>query len=75
MVWLLYNLIPIICRSFLDDVAIKGLNIDYNNKEILDLLRVRRYIVEYIKNFNNVFYNLKLVSVAINTYKLEWYKY
>jgi hypothetical protein len=71
MVRLLYNLIPIIYRPFLDNVAIRGPNIDYNNKEIPNLPKVRRYIVEYIKNLNNILYNLKLTSAAINTRKLE----
>jgi hypothetical protein len=71
MVQLLYDLISIIYKPFLDNVAIRGPDIDYNNKEILNLPRVRRYIVEYIKNLNNVFYNLKLASIAINIYKLE----
>jgi hypothetical protein len=48
---------------------------DYDNKEIPNLLRVRRYIIEYIKNLNNVLYNLELASVVINTCKLEWCKY
>jgi hypothetical protein len=64
-------LIPIIYRPFLDDIAIRGPNIDYNNKEIPNLPRVRRYIVEYIKNLNNILYNIELASIAINTYKLE----
>jgi hypothetical protein len=44
---------------------------DYNNKKIPNLPRVRRYMAEYIKNLNNILYNLKLTGVAINACKLE----
>ena len=71
MVWLLYNLISLICRSFLDNIAIRGPNIDYNNKEIPNLPEVRRYMAKYIKNLNNIFYNIKLAGTTINTRKLE----
>jgi hypothetical protein len=75
MVWLLYDLIPIICRPFLDDVAVRGPDMDYDNEEIPDLPGVRRYVVEYIKNLDDVLYNLELASIAINACKLEWCKY
>ena len=71
MVRLLYNLIPLIYRPFLDNIAIRGPDIDYNNKKIPNLPGVRRYIAEYIKNLNNVFYNLKLANAAINACKLK----
>ena len=71
IVWLLYNLIFLIYRSFLDNIAIRGSNINYNNKKIPNLLRVRRYIAEYIKNLNNIFYNVELAGAAINARKLE----
>jgi len=71
---LLYNLIPLIYRPFLNNIAIRGLDIDYNNKEISDLPEIRKYIAEYIKNLNNVFYNIKLAGAAINVCKLDWYK-
>ena len=72
---LLYNLIPLIYKPFLDNVAIRDPDIDYNNKKISNLPGVRRYIAEYIKNLNNIFYNLELANAAINACKLEWYKY
>ena len=71
IIWLLYNLIPLICRLFLDNVAIRGLNIDYNNKEISNLPKIKKYLAKYIKNLNNIFYNIKLAGAAINTYKLK----
>ena len=71
---MLYDLISLICRSFLDNIAVRGPNIDYNNKEIPNLPGVRKYMAEYIKNFNDVFYNIELAGVAINACKLEWCK-
>jgi hypothetical protein len=68
-------LIPIIYRPFLDDVAVRGPDIDYDNEEIPNLPRVRKYVVEYIKNLDDILYNLELAGMAINTYKLEWCKY
>jgi hypothetical protein len=64
-------LIPIIYRPFLDNVVVRGPDTDYDNEEIPNLPRVRRYVVEYIKNLNDVLYNLELASMAINTCKLE----
>ena len=71
MVWLLYNLILLICRPFLDNIAVRGPDMDYDNKEIPDLPGVRRYVVEYIKNLNDVFYNVELAGAAINACKLK----
>jgi len=74
IVQLLYDLIPLICRPFLDNMAIRGPDIDYNNEEISNLPKVKRYMAKYIKNLNNVLYNLKLANTAINACKLKWYK-
>jgi len=74
MVWLLYDLIPLIYRSFLDNVAIRGPDMDYDNEEIPNLPGVRRYVAEYIKNLNDVFYNIELAGTAINVRKSEWCK-
>ena len=66
---LLYNLIPLIYRPFLDNIAIRGPNIDYNNREIPNLPRVRKYMAKYIKNLNNILYNIELADVTINARK------
>jgi len=74
MVWLLYDLIFLIYRPFLDNVAIRGPDMDYNNKKIPNLPGVRRYMAEYIKNFDDIFYNAELAGAAINACKLDWCK-
>jgi hypothetical protein len=71
IVRLLYNLISLICRPFLDNVAIKGPDIDYDNKEISYLPGIKRYIAEYIKNLDNILYNAELAGAAINAWKSE----
>ena len=71
IVRLLYNLIPLICRPFLDNVAIRGLDTDYNNKEIPNLPGIRRYMAKYIKNLNNILYNVELTGAAINACKSD----
>ena len=60
-----------IYRSFLDNIAIRGPNIDYKNKEISNLPGIRKYVAEYIKNLNNILYNAKLAGAAINACKLK----
>lgn len=71
MVWLFYDLIFIVCRPFLDDIVVKGLDLDYDGEEILKLLGVRKFIAKYIKNLDDVLYNYKLTGGVINAYKLE----
>jgi hypothetical protein len=71
IVRLLYDLISTICRPFLDNIAIRGPNTNYDNKEISNLPSIKRYVAEYIKNLNNVLYNTELAGAAINTYKLD----
>ena len=65
----MYNLIPIIYKSFLDNIAIKDSNTNYNNEKIPNLPNIKRYIAKYIKNLNNILYNTKLASAAINAHK------
>jgi hypothetical protein len=50
---------------FLDDVGIKGLYINYNNKEAL--LSIRRFILEYIQNLNKILDRIKRARALINT--------
>jgi hypothetical protein len=69
MVRLFYNFIFYIYRPFLDNIVVKGLNIDYKGEELFNYLEIHRYIVKYIKNFNNILYNTKLTKGAINVIK------
>ncbi|KAF2206149.1 hypothetical protein CERZMDRAFT_54130, partial [Cercospora zeae-maydis SCOH1-5] len=51
---------------FLDDIAICGLKTKYSNEEVKP--RLRRFIVEYIKNLDEVLANLKRVGLTIVGY-------
>jgi hypothetical protein len=69
MVRLFYDLILYIYRFFLDNIAIKGLDIDYRGEKLSNYLEIYRYIIEYIKNLNDILYNTKLAKGAINAIK------
>jgi hypothetical protein len=69
MVRFFYNLIFYIYRPFLDNIVVKGPNIDYKRENLFNYLGVYQYIIEYIKNLNDILYNTKLTRGAINTIK------
>jgi hypothetical protein len=69
MIRLFYNLIPYIYRPFLDNIIVKGLNIDYREEELFNYLKVYQYIIKYIKNLDNILYNTELIRDTINTIK------
>jgi hypothetical protein len=52
-------------------MVVKGLDIDYKEEELFNYLGVYWYIVEYIKNLNNILYNTKLTRGTINTIKFK----
>ncbi|KAF2206125.1 hypothetical protein CERZMDRAFT_54403, partial [Cercospora zeae-maydis SCOH1-5] len=51
---------------FLDNIAIYGLKTKYSYKEVKP--RLRRFIVEYIRNLDEVLANLKRVGLIIVGY-------
>ncbi|KAF2206181.1 hypothetical protein CERZMDRAFT_53767, partial [Cercospora zeae-maydis SCOH1-5] len=56
---------------FLDDIAIRRLKTKYSNKEVKP--RLRRFIVEYIKNLDKVLTNLERVGLIIVGYVTNKY--
>ncbi|KAF2206182.1 hypothetical protein CERZMDRAFT_53751, partial [Cercospora zeae-maydis SCOH1-5] len=56
---------------FLDNIAIRGLKTKYSNKEVKP--RLRRFIVEYIRNLDEVLTNLKRVGLIIVGYVTNKY--
>jgi hypothetical protein len=50
-------------------MAVKSLNIDYREEKLSNYLEVYWYIIEYIKNLNDILYNIKLARGAINAIK------
>ncbi|KAF2210166.1 hypothetical protein CERZMDRAFT_45875, partial [Cercospora zeae-maydis SCOH1-5] len=51
---------------FLNNIAIRRLKTKYSNKEVKP--RLRRFIVEYIKNLDEVLTNLKRAGLTIVGY-------
>lgn len=74
MVRLFYDLIPQVCRPFMDDIAVKGPTTDYGGQEAPDLPGVRRFVAEHIKNLDDVLYNTELAGGVISAMKSDWCK-
>jgi hypothetical protein len=51
--------------TFLDDMAVKGLYVDYKSKETL--LGIRRYIFEYLQNLDKTLERIERVGATIST--------
>ena len=47
----------------------KGPRNQYNNKEILKLFNIRKFILKYIINFNYIFANFERVRATISVMK------
>ncbi|KAF2206108.1 hypothetical protein CERZMDRAFT_54805, partial [Cercospora zeae-maydis SCOH1-5] len=60
--------IPYATKPFLDDIAICRPKTKYSNEEVKP--RLRRFIVEYIKNLDEVLTNLKRVELTVYREKL-----
>ena len=60
---ILKDLIPDVCRIFLDDFTIKGPNINYNKEEIK--YNIYHYMIKYFQNINKVLINCKLVGIIV----------
>ena len=45
----------------------------YNNKEVLELFNIRKFVLEYIINFNRIFINFKRVKATIFITKSIFY--
>lgn len=67
-----YDLIPDICRPFLNDVAVHGPITTYNNEESLP--GVRRFVLEHLINLDRVLVNAELSGCSISGAKSEFCK-
>ena len=56
---------------FIDNIGVKGLYNDYGSKK--SLLRIRRFILEYIQNLNKILKRIKRVGASINRLKSQFY--
>ena len=70
---ILKDLIPKIVRAYLNDIDIKGLRSRYNNEEILELPKVRRFILKHFQNMDYILINLECTSITISSKKSKFY--
>lgn len=67
---ILFDLIPDVCRLFLDDIAVKGLLTTYNEEEVLP--GVRRFVLEHLINIDKVLVNIELAGCTISAVKSQF---
>lgn len=72
MVRTFYNLIPTVCRPFMDDICVKGPTTTYDEEETLP--GVRRYVLEHLKNLDQVLLACELAGLTIASEKSQWCK-
>jgi len=70
MVQILEDLISNVCHMFLNDIAVKGLRTDYNNKEVL--IEVCQYILEAIQNLDKVLINIEYTDRSVSDEKSQY---
>lgn len=70
MTRIFYNLIPHVCRVYVDDISVKGSRHDYNGQLVGEGLR--RYVVEHIQNIDAVLFNTELAGATIAAVKSKW---
>ena len=61
------DLIPHICRSFLNDISVKGPKTDYSGEEVV--LGIRRFMLEYIMWLDSVLFNIEYAGGSISAIK------
>ena len=69
MAKILGDLIPDICRLFLDDIGVKGSRMRYDDKEVAP--GVRQFVLEYIQNLDKVLVAVELAGGIIGP-KSQW---
>jgi hypothetical protein len=52
---------------YVDNISIKGLKTNYKGEEVI--LGIRRFMYEYIINYNKVLLEIKRVGITIRTEK------
>jgi hypothetical protein len=55
--------------SFLNDIGVKGPRSRYNDEEIFNFPGIRRFVMEYIQNFDAVLTDLKRVEATMSAEK------
>lgn len=69
---ILGDLIPEVCRAFLDDITVKGPVNRYDDEECPDIPGVRRFVAEHLLSIDKVLVNLELAGCTVNAKKSNW---
>jgi len=70
MISIFKNLISNVCYMFLDDIAVKESQSDYNDEK--SLFEVHQYILKIIQNLNSVLINMKCVNECVLKEKSQY---
>ncbi len=70
MVQILEDLISNVCCMFLNNIAVKETQTDYNNEEVL--MRVRWYILKTIQNLDKVLINIECTNRSVSDEKSQY---
>lgn len=64
---ILHDLVPEVCRPFLDDIAVRGPTSTFDNEEVTP--GIRRYVLEHLINLDKVLVNVELAGCTISPAK------
>jgi len=70
MVQILEDLISNVCCMFLNDIAVKGPQTDYNSEKVL--MRVCQYILKAIQNLNKILINVECADRSVSDKKSQY---
>ncbi len=70
MVQILEDLISNVCCMFLNNIAVKGPQTDYNSEKVL--MRVHWYILKTIQNLNKVLINIECTDRSVSDEKSQY---
>jgi hypothetical protein len=67
---ILQDLVPQVCMPYMDDIAVKGLKIGYDD----DLMEpgIRRFVGEHIVNIDKVLRSLEMAGATASGFKSDW---
>ncbi|KAJ2891752.1 pol protein [Zalerion maritima] len=67
---ILLGLIPTVCRTLIDDIAVRGPTTTYDGREVYP--GVRQYVAEHIRNLDQVLLRNELAGTTISVVKSKW---
>lgn len=67
---ILFDLVPIICRPYLDDICVRGPTSTYDEEETEP--GIRRWVLEHLTNLDKVLVNVELSGCTISARKSQF---